>query len=464
MKLGEKLKNFIIEVVREESAELKNREILLEEDVRKLNAAIEGQEALAENVRNLNAQLAGYESLVENVRNLNAQLAGYELLVKNVRNLNAQLAGYEALVKNVRNLNMTLEEYEALAENVRSLNAAYEGYELLAKNVRNLNATLDGYGVLVENVRNLNAMIEGQETLEENVRNLNSMLQNYESIAEDVKKHSAMIQVIESAVEMQKVKFAMLEKVKNIGNAQRSEQISEESNITQTKQEVFTLTGNVYTGIDYFDFENHFRGSIHNIRESQKPYVKYFEGRTNVIDLGCGRGEFLELLKENDIDAQGVDLYEEFVEMCRLKNLKTTQADAMDFLKKQNRVGGIFAAQLIEHLSTGQLVMLCELAYEKLEDGAYIILETQNPQSLSIFANAFYVDPSHNKPVHPLTIEYILRKAGFKEIDIIYTESSRPQTIIPPIQQENMDEFNRAMKTVENMLFGSQDYAIIARR
>ncbi len=435
MKLSEKLKNYIIEIVREES----------QENVGKLNAAIEEQEAIAENVRNLNAQLDGYELLVENVRNLNAQLDGYESLVENVRNLNAQLAGYEALVENVRNLNAQLAGYEALVENVRNLNAQLAGYEALAENVRNLNAT-----------------VEGQEAIAENVRNLNSMLQNYESDIEYLKNSSAMIETLSSTIEMQKVKLSLLEKREN--EQQLAQRISSENGVSKAVQEPAPLTENVYSGIDYFDFENHFRGSIQSIRESQKQYVNYFKGRKNVIDLGCGRGEFLELLKENDIDAQGVDLYEEFVEMCRLKGLKATQADAMDFLRKQEKVGGIFAAQLIEHLSTGQLVMLCELAYEKLEDGAFIVLETQNPQSLSIYINAFYVDPSHNKPVHPLTVEYILRKAGFQEIEIIYTDESRPQMTIPPIQQENMDEFNHAMKTVESMLFGSQDYAIIAKR
>ena len=451
MKLNEKLRNYVVEIVRGES----------EENWRKLNVAIEQQEAIAENVRNLNKQLAGYEALIENVRNLNAQLSGYGALVENVRNLNEQLAGYGALVENVKSLNVQLVGYEALMENVRNLNALVEGYEAVAENVRNLNLTLAGYEALLKNVRNLNTTVEGMEVVAANVRNLNSTLQNYEDDIEYLKNNAATIEGLNSTIEMQKVKIAMLEKTKN---AQHNEPLGKESNTSNTEKEDIALRGSVYSGIDYFDFENHFRGSIQNIRESQKPYVKYFRGRKNVIDLGCGRGEFLELLRENDISAQGVDLYEEFVEMCHLKNLNVIQEDAMVFLRRQKKVGGIFAAQLIEHLSTGQLVTLCELAYEKLEDGAFPLMETQNPQSLSIYTNAFYVDPSHNKPVHPLTIEYILRKAGFMEIEIIYTDASRPQTTIPPIQQENMDEFNHAMKTVENMLFGSQDYAIIAKR
>lgn len=260
--------------------------------------------------------------------------------------------------------------------------------------------------------------------------------------------------------EFQKTKIHMLEK-------REKNQIVEKKGL-EVKQNVQELnepkSQHAYSNIDYFDFENHFRGSIAHIREAQGVYLKYFEGHDNVIDLGCGRGEFLELLKENEIDAQGVDSYEEFVEMCRLRNLKVTCADALEFLRVQEKVGGIFAAQLIEHLTIDQVVTLCELAYEKLEEGAYVILETPNPKSLSMFTNAFYIDPSHDKPRHPLTVQYILQKAGFKEVDIVYTEASEPQIAIPPIKMDNMEEFNNAMKQVENILFGSQDYAVIAKR
>ena len=102
------------------------------------------------------------------------------------------------------------------------------------------------------------------------------------------------------------------------------------------------------------------------------------------------------------------------------------------------------------------------MAYEKLTDGGCIVIETPNPTSLSIYTNAFYIDPSHVKPVHPLTMKYCLEKAGFKDIKIIYTESSRPQQTIPPLEIEGAENFNKAMKQTADMLYGSQDYAVIA--
>ena len=308
---------------------------------------------------------------------------------------------------------------------------------------------------LEENVRNLNAQLDGYESLVENVRNLNSMLQNYEDVIENLRNNNAVIEKLCSSTEMQKVKLAMLEKEKN---ARPFPQIVSESNVLKTEQNVSSLTENIYSGIDYFDFENHFRGSLELVKKNQKQYVKYYQGKDNVIDLGCGRGEFLELLSENGIHARGVDLYEEFVQMCTMKGLEAICDDALHYLEKQQEVGGIFAGQLIEHLTVNQLVELCRLAYDKLEEGACVIMETPNPTCLAIYSHAFYIDPSHNRPVHPLSVKYILEKSGFTDIEIIYTDTSRLPICIPPISGvENAEHFNETMHVVSELLFGSQD-------
>ena len=461
MKPSEKLKKYIVQIIREESEELRNRESLLEENVRNLNRAIAGYEKLTENVRNLNAIVAGYETLAENVRNLNAAMEGQEALAENVRNLNAAMEGQEALAENVRNLNAVMAGYEALAENVRNLNAAMEGQEALAENVRSLNAAVAEQGALAENVRNLNAVVAGYEALSENVRNLNGILHTLNNEIEIIKNNNALIETRRLLLEMKHEKADI---PNDVINAECNHRMVSE-NSTKSEKEVSPLTENVYAGIDYFDFENHFRGSVEKVKRNQWEYVKYFEGKKNVIDLGCGRGEFLELLKERGIEAKGVDLYNEFAAVCQMNGLNVTCGDALHFLNTQQKVGGIFAAQLIEHLTINQLVELCRLAFEKLEEGAYIVMETPNPTCLTIFSNAFYVDPSHNKPIHPLTAEYILRQSGFSDIEIIYTDISRNTCFIPTISGvENAVQFNEAMHVVSEILFGSQDYAIIARK
>ena len=227
------------------------------------------------------------------------------------------------------------------------------------------------------------------------------------------------------------------------------------------------LTENTYAYIDYFEFENHFRGSREHIKQCQSQYVKYFENCNSVLDLGSGRGEFLELMKEQGISAIGVDLYEPFISLCREYGLQVEQADALEYLKQCESTDGIFASQLIEHLSIGKVIELCETAYQKMTPGAYMILETPNPMSLAVFTNSFYIDPSHVKPVHPLTLKYLAEKIGFQSVELLFTESSRMPVSIPQLKIADMrdaEAFNESMQRVSEMLFGSQDYALIARK
>ena len=222
-----------------------------------------------------------------------------------------------------------------------------------------------------------------------------------------------------------------------------------------------------YEAIDYFDFENHFRGSIEDIKKRQEIYIKYFKNKNNVVDLGCGRGEFLQLLKDNNINAIGVDIYRMYVDYCSSTGIKAVYDDALNYIRKIEKTDGVFAGQIVEHLSIDEIVKLSDSVFDKLEDDCYFIVETPNPMSLAIYTNSFYLDPSHVKPVHPYTMKYILEKSGFRNVNIVFTENSRDCYKIPEIKCNNiegLDEFNKVMNVVSNRLFGSQDYAVIAQK
>ena len=218
---------------------------------------------------------------------------------------------------------------------------------------------------------------------------------------------------------------------------------------------------------DYFAFENAFRGTQSEITNRQRAYVPYFKDKSGkVFDLGCGRGEFLRLLKDEGIDAFGADMFPEYEVTGKLYDIDIRIGDGIAMLEQMDeKLGGIFCAQVIEHIGFENIQKLCKLAYDKLEEGAYLVLETPNPMCVSMFTNAFYIDPTHEKPVHPMLMEYLLKMIGFKEVQLLLPEHGLEQ--LPEIKSdaiENLDEINQAINRVSGFLFGSQDYGIVAKR
>ena len=295
----------------------------------------------------------------------------------------------------------------------------------------------------------------------ERMNALEALRNDVETISVNLRNNHTLIERLSADGEFAKLKLNVIEK----GMKNNRIRINQQNMAVQTAPAVEVSSGggeSEYEEIDYFDFENHFRGSIESIRKAQEIYLEYFRDKTNVVDIGCGRGEFLSLMKDNGINARGVDIYQPYADYCNMKGLSAECGDGVKYLSEQDSVDGIFVGQVVEHLKTGDIIRLCNTAYEKLAEGGCIVIETPNPTSLAIYTNAFYIDPSHIKPVHPLTMKYFLEKAGFRNISIVYTEQSRPPFEIPELNIEGAGEFNSAMKNISGLLYGSQDYAVIA--
>lgn len=224
----------------------------------------------------------------------------------------------------------------------------------------------------------------------------------------------------------------------------------------------------VYDGIDYFKFQEQMRGSIDDIKDRQMQYLPYFESCSRVIDLGCGRGEFLEDLRDHGIYGIGVDAYDKSVKFCRKRDLQVVEGDAIEFLSQQetNSVDGVFSAQLVEHLSPGKVLQMCRESYRVMRPGSYIVLETPNPMSLSIYMKSFYIDPTHKNPVHPKLLEYYLRESGFCNIQVLFPPN-RDNFRFPLLDADyckNLDKFNDGVNLLSDTIFGSEDYAIVAQK
>ena len=152
----------------------------------------------------------------------------------------------------------------------------------------------------------------------------------------------------------------------------------------------------------YVGFEEAFRGDRAEIRTRQRAYLDSFQGASDVLDVGCGRGEFLELLREQQISARGIDANGEMIEQCRERGLEATQADALGYLEAlpDESLGGLFAAQVVEHLPASYLMRLLEVAHQKLCPQSTMLLETINPACWMAFFSAYirHHTPSSDSP------------------------------------------------------------------
>jgi SAM-dependent methyltransferase len=224
-------------------------------------------------------------------------------------------------------------------------------------------------------------------------------------------------------------------------------------------------------GPDYFAFEARMRGSAELIRERQSVYVDEFRGAGPVLDIGCGRGEFLSLLREAEVDARGIDVDGDMVARCRDEGLEVEQADVLSHLESldDGSLGGIFCAHVLEHLAPPALFRVLELAAVKLRPSGRFVAETPNPLSLVALAN-FSSDLSHDKPLHPATLSFLARQAGFHQVELRFL-SEPPATerlqLVPLPEGRDFEPTRKALNAnvhrLNDVVFGPQDYALLAK-
>jgi SAM-dependent methyltransferase len=235
--------------------------------------------------------------------------------------------------------------------------------------------------------------------------------------------------------------------------------------------EVARSTSRAAAGAAYTAFENRFRGSRDEIRARQGDYVDLFRNQAPVVDLGCGRGEFLELLREAGIEASGVEANAHAVRECREKGLEVQAGDLVGFLRERplGSLGGVFAAQVAEHLPPPVLRELLAEAHRALRPGGLLVLETVNAASALAFLDVFVRDLTHERPLHPETLRFLAAAAGFSDVRI---EMRNPVPadvrlhlvpgagLPPPV----MKALNENVERLNALLFAPLDYAVLARR
>jgi 2-polyprenyl-3-methyl-5-hydroxy-6-metoxy-1,4-benzoquinol methylase len=207
---------------------------------------------------------------------------------------------------------------------------------------------------------------------------------------------------------------------------------------------------------DYARFAEAFRGSEERVRAGQQIYVADFKNCTNVLDIGCGRGEFLELMREAGVPARGIDSSLESIALCREKALPAETADLFDYLRGlgEGELDGIFCAQVVEHLPPERLPEMIRLAASRLDRNGVLVIETPNPDCLAIFATYFYLDPTHARPVPEKLLTFYLSEFGIGNLEVRRLEQA----------VDSMPSLAELPNAFRQAFFGGLDYAIVGKK
>lgn len=215
----------------------------------------------------------------------------------------------------------------------------------------------------------------------------------------------------------------------------------------------------------YVAFEDRFRGTREDIKQRVSIYLPIVRAagagvaEAPVLDVGCGRGEWLELLREEQLQARGVDVNPVAVAGCRARGLDVVAADALDHLRAlpDASLGAISAIHVIEHMPFAQLVELFDQAHRVLRPAGAAIFETPNPENLVVGACNFYYDPTHERPLPPEPLRYILESHGFERVEIM--------RLHPDAHGADLSFLPAELAAVlAQRLFGPQDYALVGYR
>jgi len=224
----------------------------------------------------------------------------------------------------------------------------------------------------------------------------------------------------------------------------------------------------------YLLLENRFRGSEEDIAKRVSIYPPIFEASNHpILEIGSGRGELQALFKQNNISSYGVDIDQAMVKSASQKGLDVRHGDGLKHLSEvaDRSLGGLIAIQVVEHLQREQLETLFKLCTHKIEKGGRVVFETIDPRSIVALSSNYFRDPTHVWPLHPETLEYAMTLAGLRVIEIKRLSPVPAEALLKeiPIQPHTAPSLanavaliNQNFRQVNELLYGYQDYCIIA--
>jgi SAM-dependent methyltransferase len=341
-------------------------------------------------------------------------------------------------------------------------------------------------------------MDESEASTEENLRKQQFALAALANLPTDLSVQQAQLQAVESIIrddvmgrisgEQEKLRLAEEKLVLTSSQLQdttrelkdmsetlvetKAELGEQQQLITELKRELLTqqrqlIEGNYQSADElrewdelYAAFENQFRGDSVEVEERLRYYLRFIEKLPRdiqILDLGSGRGDWLELLRKEGFDAQGVELNRVLVEHCRQKDLNIVEREMIAHLRnvRSESLDVITIFHLIEHLDNHTLIRLFNEAKRSLKPGGLFMLETPSPENLVVAACNFWADPTHHKPVYPHTLTFLLKSKGFVDPELQF---------LHPVEGSPFLGETAGAPELNTWFFGPRDYAVVARK
>jgi O-antigen chain-terminating methyltransferase len=215
----------------------------------------------------------------------------------------------------------------------------------------------------------------------------------------------------------------------------------------------------------YAALEDVFRGDEADIAKRQAMYVPYVEKSVQperpLVDLGCGRGEWLQVLQGHGLSAFGVDSNPTFVEQCVAAGLDVRAGNLVDFLRSAEpaSLGAISMFQVLEHLPFAVVAEVMKLARQALAPGGVFIAEVPNAKNVRVGSGTFWIDPTHVRPWYPDALEFVASAAGFAEVEGLYLHPILDSPNLEGVPENIAVLLGRLLDAVD----GPVDYALVAR-
>lgn len=204
------------------------------------------------------------------------------------------------------------------------------------------------------------------------------------------------------------------------------------------------------------------------VQEQLLPYAEFFRGLSPVVDLGCGRGEFLEILRQQGTAGYGVDSDPYACEIARRKLLKIVEEDMLEHLRQlpDRSLGGVFSARVMEYLPAHLQAEFLALCSSKLKPGGVVVIETTNPGSRQGFGRISCLDPTHLRPIPPELIKSVLESADIRDVRISILAPVEASLAPVAAGEASGNPVRRAelVTGASNLLSSSSTYAVVGWR